>query len=412
MLPLLAALIVAYDLAVPTLVPPKTVHVAIVADSINGTVGLNLPGRQHCRASTAGDDCERRRRLLTALTSFGGVNLRQGSSEGLLLPCNTDQLRYLQRLMAVRPDLTVNTHENETVWVTIASIHQQQQGPGQVPLQYVQYDLSNNRDSLAAARMATSRLNATMLDSSLVAEAEAMGWRPAPPVTIGNITWTSDVRDMTAQRALDEWIAFMPEGNLGLEQFTESPDPYQFQSDVASAFPLTSWGPDHRLPVNEVPALADKYLQSMTPDALLFGNCHNRGNKENIMVRNTSLQSKMLTVSEGVSNVPLYSSFRTNNVSALRQQDTNRGASLPSNKHYVSFQLTDGDALDYTLAGTEPSKLTFWADPNRGKFPIGWSASGQMRKLPSSDTLLSHPPLTPSSRTLLSHHLLHPLQVT
>ena len=119
----------------------------------------------------------------------------------------------------------------------------------------------------------------------------------------------------------------------------------------------------------------------MAPDALLFGNCHNRGNRESEMVRNTSMQSKILTVSEGDSNIPFYSSFRTSDVSALNQTKTNRREKIPQNKHYVSLQLTDGDALDYTLAGNEPSKLVFWADPNRGNFPIAWSASGQMRDL-------------------------------
>ena len=127
--------------------------------------------------------------------------------------------------------------------------------------------------------------------------------------------------------------------------------------------------------------VGDKYLQTMAPDALLFGNCHNRGNRESDMVRNTSMQSKILTVSEGDSNVPFYSSFRTSDVSALNQTKTNRREKIPPHKHYVSLQLTDGDALDFTLAGNEPSKLVFWADPNRGKFPIGWSASGQMRDL-------------------------------
>jgi hypothetical protein len=104
-------------------------------------------------------------------------------------------------------------------------------------------------------------------------------------------------------------------------------------------------------------ALADAFLQSMAADALLFGNCHNHGRRESTMVRNTSLQSKMLTVSEGTSNVPLFASFRTATTAALRQPRTNRGAALPANRHYVSFQFTDGDALDYTLAGNEPSKL-------------------------------------------------------
>ena len=65
-------------------------------------------------------------------------------------------------------------------------MHQQQ--AERLPLLYVQYDVDKNPDSLAAARMATSRLNATMLDATLVPEAEARGWKPAPNSTAEGVT--------------------------------------------------------------------------------------------------------------------------------------------------------------------------------------------------------------------------------
>ena len=142
-----------YVSPVPTLTPPKTVHVAIVVGSLNGTLGLSLPCPEKTQNLSAG--CERRRRLLTALSSFAGVALRQSWSEGLFMPENTDQLRYLHRLSAARPGLTFKHHANETAWEVMAAMHQQQEGQ-RLPLQYVQYDLSKNRDSLAAARMAVS----------------------------------------------------------------------------------------------------------------------------------------------------------------------------------------------------------------------------------------------------------------
>ena len=175
-----------YDSPVPRLTPPKTVHIAIVADSINGTLGLNLPCN-HGSFNNRSAGCERRRRLLTALTSFAGVALRQRSSEGLFLPANADQLRWLHRLAAVRPGLTFVHHANSTIWEVMAAMHQQQAAE-RLPLLYVQYDVDKNRDSLAAARMATSRLNATMLDATLVAEAEARGWKQAPNSTAEGVT--------------------------------------------------------------------------------------------------------------------------------------------------------------------------------------------------------------------------------
>jgi len=55
---------------------------------------------------------------------------------------------------------------------------------------------------------------------------------------------------------------------------------------------------------------------------------------------------------------------------------------MPKDKHYVSFQMTDGDALDFTLAGARPGLLEgFWNDPKRGEFPISWGLAGHMRDL-------------------------------
>ena len=48
-------------------------------------------------------------------------------------------------------------------------------------------------ESLNAARMAASRLNATMIDATLIAEAEDAGFRPADPVTSDGVNWSFDV---------------------------------------------------------------------------------------------------------------------------------------------------------------------------------------------------------------------------
>lgn len=228
-----------YTPPIPVLTPPTTIHVAVVADSLNGSLGLRLPpcAQQPQCSGNVSASCVRRKQLLVALASFGGTSLRQGSSQGLLLPGNTDQLRWLHRLVAVRPGLTLVTHPNATVWEVMAAMRAAQRAP-LPPLHYVQYDVVKNRDSLAAARMATSRLNATMLDASIVVEAAAHGFRPAPPARVQGVHWSSDVRGMTAQRVLDEWVAVLaaagtPPAMLGLEQFTNVEDPVQFQSDVA-----------------------------------------------------------------------------------------------------------------------------------------------------------------------------------
>ena len=102
----------------------------------------------------------------------GGDTAPKGAAHGLYTVEQRDQLSWLRALHRRRPELKLQWHENETVWEVIQAV-----SVGQ-PLKYVRYDLDKNAESLAAARMATSRLNATMMDASLVAEAERHGLRP------------------------------------------------------------------------------------------------------------------------------------------------------------------------------------------------------------------------------------------
>ena len=44
--------------------------------------------------------------------------------------------------------------------------------------------------------------------------------------------------------------------------------------------------------------------------------------------------------------------------------------------------MTDGDSLNWMLAGSRPALLEgFWNSPARGAHPLGWGVSGMMRDL-------------------------------
>ena len=157
---LLARLVVCGGMEWPVarLTPPEALHVVRVSDA-----GL-LPGCANKFAVGANITvaCHRRMRLLTALTSFAGAQLRQASSQGLWVIENEDQAQWLEWLQGVRPHLVVHWHVNTTVWRVMAAMNDA--GLRQ-PLTHVlyTYDPPGSPESLNAARMSASRLNVRAL---------------------------------------------------------------------------------------------------------------------------------------------------------------------------------------------------------------------------------------------------------
>ena len=377
------------DWPVRQLEPPTVLHVARVAD-------LGMPPavdpyicRGHDHTPSLAKDCQRYLRLLTALLSFSGTQLRQSSTQGLFVvdqdpstrDDKADSVSWLQRLLAVRPLLKVVRHEttprhNVSVWTVMQAMND---AGLQQDLRYVKYtyDPPGSPQSLNAARMSASRLNATMIDASLIAEAEHAGFRPAQPAMVDGVRWEADVSEMTDERILSEWLPRMTQATLGLEQFTiGSLAPYQ--SDVASAWPLLSWTPDGS-DQSSIDANRKAFLRHLVNDALVFGLSHTNRD-ESDMVQDTSSDSKILTISEGSMNVALLSAFRT--ASVLPKPKPLEEPQPPLSKHYVALMMHDGDGLDFELGGETPGMMSgFWDTQDRGQVPIGWGLSGQFRDL-------------------------------
>jgi hypothetical protein len=340
--------------------------------------------RGHDNTPSLVKGCQRYLRLLTALLSFSGTQLRQSSTQGLFVidqdpytrADKSDSVSWLQRLLAVRPQLKTVRHENASVW----SVMQAMGDAGtQRGLRYVKYTYDaphGSPESLNAARMSASRLNATMIDATLIAEAERAGFRPAEPVTLDSVRWEADVSGMTDKKILSEWLPKMKAGTLGLEQFTRGAlAPYQ--SDVAAAWPLLSWTPDGT-DQSSINANRKAFLRHLVNDSLVFGLSHTNRD-ESGMVQDTSSDSKTLTISEGSMNVALLSSFRTE---MDPKQKPMAWPPLPPSKHYVALMMHDGDGLDFELGGETPGMMSaFWDTNDRGRVPIGWGLSGQFRDL-------------------------------
>ena len=122
-------------------------------------------------------------------------------------------------------------------------------------------------------------------------------------------------------------------GALGLEKRVAVGTEYAYESDVASAFELTSWSP------RPEPAHRDAFLRSLRNASLVFGLCHfkTRARDESTVVRNTSRLSKRARV--GAGRASCQASLRER--AELERKDSRRS---------VSFQMTDGDSLVGRLA--------------------------------------------------------------
>lgn len=364
---------------VAELTPPTTLHVARLASI--GMPENTSPWTCHNYPSAA---CDRYFALTTALLSFQGAALRRGSTQGLFVVDQDfysakdlqDSVEWLARLRATRPALEVSAEAaNATVWSVIGAMAAAD--PARLARTYVKYDYAREPESLNAARMACSRLNATMMDASLAAEAEANGFVAAAAATVDGVEWTADVSAMNDAAILETWLPKMAPGTLGLEQFVHGrlrPN----QADVAAAWPLTSWTPDAKN-MSAVSRTRKACLGTLVNGSLVFGLSHTPGD-ESDLVQAASEASKLLTVSEGSMNVALYASFRTDSP-PLQKPFAFPAAEAPA-KHYVAFMMHDGDGIDFELGSERPGMLTgFWDRAGRGTVPIGWGVSGQFRDL-------------------------------
>ena len=364
---------------------PITLHVARLGDvgMPEGTSlchcrgSCNAPGHGHPAA------CQRYFLLTAALLSWQGAALRQSSTQGLYVVDQAvysdgdkaDSVDWLARLRKARPGLVVVEHKNTTVWAVMRAMHAAD--PARLRLRHVKYAYAVSPESLNAARMACSRLNATMIDASLEAEArQEAGFVLAEEALVDGVRWVPEVMDMTDAQVLTDWLPRMALGTVGLEQFTKG-GLLAYQADVAAAWPVISWTPD-ATSQSAINANRKAFLRHLANDSLVFGLSHTEQD-ESDMVQDTSSDSKILTISEGSLNVALLSSFRTETVP---KQKPMVWPPQPLSSHFVAFMMHDGDGLDFELGGETPGMMSgFWDTQDRGRVPIGWGLSGQFRDL-------------------------------
>lgn len=100
-----------------------------------------------------------------------------------------------------------------------------------------------------------------------------------------------------------------------------------------------------------------------------------RMNEPNLQ-RLASLRGKYVVVMDGCFDLTVHSGFQFKKVANI---NSSRKLQLDKSKVYVCFNVTDGDNLQYLQQYFASGQ--WWADPNRGKVPIGWSMSPNAAEL-------------------------------
>lgn len=125
-----------------------------------------------------------------------------------------------------------------------------------------------------------------------------------------------------------------------------------------------------------------RFLDEAEPNSPLMGCWGGYGeqpagrmNEPNLQ-RLASLRGKFVVVTDGCFDLTVHSGLRFDKVSGINSK---RKLALDRSKVYVCFSFTDGDNLQY-LQQTFGSGQ-WWADPNRGKIPLGWSMSPNTAEL-------------------------------
>lgn len=97
---------------------------------------------------------------------------------------------------------------------------------------------------------------------------------------------------------------------------------------------------------------------------------------EPVLQRLASLRGKFIVVTDGCFDLTVHSGFEFHKVP---RRTSARKLALQNDKVYICFNVTDGDNLQYIQQHFASAQ--WWADPNRGKVPIGWSMSPNAAEL-------------------------------
>jgi len=107
-------------------------------------------------------------------------------------------------------------------------------------------------------------------------------------------------------------------------------------------------------------------MQKLDPDSVVFGWGDTSGGSEEAFISNSSYNGVMSIPSDWALNLSVLSGFSAGIYSQNTAQATNE-----ENVHYVTFYVSDGDNLQWTLnRGNEDD---WWGSQSRGNFALGWT---------------------------------------
>ncbi|MCX7020400.1 MAG: GxGYxYP family putative glycoside hydrolase [Candidatus Sumerlaeota bacterium] len=123
----------------------------------------------------------------------------------------------------------------------------------------------------------------------------------------------------------------------------------------------------------------ERVFRWLEPNSPVYG--WNAGG-EDTMTNQITDNAMFHTASNWIVNLPVMATVRAGADAPWEQLLPNRGSSFDpirmqwqEDRHFTSFITTDGDNIQWALGGFFFSDGgSYWDNPNRGRFPIGWTA--------------------------------------
>jgi len=293
-------------------------------------------------------------KLYVMLGSLQGLLLKQGHSEGIHLELTSDYRNNIEDI-ATRRNITYEyVAWPKTPWWLI------QHFKPQFGSRYVLYDQATNPDSVNAAYMASYLYDAVMIDEELKAEAIANG-----------LTLALDVSTYDDQWIWDNWAdpcASTPwhRKDIAIDQPSEP----KYGHSVAV-------GPICFHDATETP-LRHAFLDALEDDSPVIGWMEAGYSEVHSSIDNS--EHSTWWIATQAYNTALYSALREPSSLPLQQNTHSDPDTSQTNKHYVTFLMTDGDNPGW-YNNTFAWDSNWWASPFRGQVPIGWGLLPAMRDI-------------------------------
>lgn len=219
---------------------------------------------------------------------------------------------------------------------------------------YVLYDGTANPQSLNAACTIAGALDILPVDVSIEESAKEMG-----------LTMEVDATEMTEADAFSQYKDLL--NNDGIVQI--SPDNFNTQMrdyGIGCKY-LYMWPKD--MTDTDIVRFRAEALNWAKKDSPIYGWVPN---DEAVDVNIASTNGLFTLASDYCTNMSVYTCKNAFGELTFKQNNKTSEVIAEQGKHYVCIMMSDGDNVQ-TWYNTFPMNEKYYADPNRGDFPMGWS---------------------------------------